>query len=53
MQLFSTISLERSFFLIFVLKADDEVRALYFKDSLDHKSGPKYRRESVCHNIRR
>ena len=34
--------LERSSFLIRVLKADNEVRALSFLDSLDHKSGPVY-----------
>ena len=40
--LFSTIRLERSFFLIRVLKADNEARVPSFLNSLDDKSGPMF-----------
>ena len=45
--LLSSTRLERSFFLIFVLKADNEARPLSLLDNVDHKSGPKYLRECL------
>ena len=40
--MFSAMRLERSFFRILVLKADNVARCLSFLDNLDHKNSPRY-----------